>query len=107
MQPNDISADDPELIEILGTIRKQTLSMSEIIDGGPHKRTKVYEDVNTGRLATFISSGRRFALAIDYGRYLLFLKRQGAGAAPDKSKSARDRRLMALQNVAPEQDAAA
>src|SRR4051812_1979187 len=82
MQVADSRDGDPELLEIVSAIMKAhgktALPVSLLVGDGPHGRTKLYEDINGGRLVTFVSSGRRFALVTDYARYLLLLKRQGA-----------------------------
>ena len=94
MEPTTIdAANDAELREILATLLKPVYPLSEITTTGPFGPTKTYEEVNSGRLKTFIASGRRLALAIDYARWLLLLKREGA-AKPNEgplSEPARDR----------------
>jgi hypothetical protein len=75
--PPSIADDDPEVLRVLASIRKPVLKLSEVISAGPHGRTKVYQDLSTGLLTTFVSSGRRFVFAIDYARYLVALRRIG------------------------------
>jgi hypothetical protein len=73
----DIRDDDPQVIRVLAGLRKPVLKLTEVIEGGPHGRTGVYEDINAGLLVTFTSRGRRFAYAVDYARYLVALRRVG------------------------------
>jgi hypothetical protein len=62
--PPSIADDDPEVLRVLAGIRKPVLKLSEVISAGPHGRTRVYQDLSTGLLATFVSSGRRFVFAV-------------------------------------------
>jgi hypothetical protein len=88
-----ISDDDPALQKILRAITKPVLSMVEIVEDGPFRRTMTYAHANSydnatathesipgGLLATWIAHGRRFAFALDYAKYLLALKRLGEQA---------------------------
>jgi hypothetical protein len=96
-RPNPILAaitdDDPELEAILRGINKPVYSINEMVDGGPFRKTVIYDHARphekredetgkrgrkeTGLLRTWTAMGRRYAFALDYARYLLALKRLG------------------------------
>lgn len=82
-----ISDDDPELSVILAGIKTPVVSINQMIEAGPHKRTVIYDNAKpyadadggdkgdcTGLLRTWTSMGRRHAFALDYAKYLLALK---------------------------------
>jgi hypothetical protein len=78
-QPHPILAaiqnDDPELAVVLAGIKTPVVSISQMIAGGPHGRTVLYDGINNGLLKTWVSMGKRNAFAHDYAKYLLALKR--------------------------------
>jgi hypothetical protein len=82
-----IPNDDPELSIILAGIKTPVVSISQMIESGPHGRTVLYDHINTGLLRTWTSMGRRHAFALDYAKYLLALKK--IGAAPPRPKVGR------------------
>jgi hypothetical protein len=80
--PKNISIDDPELVELLHSLPKPVYSITEIIAVGPCGRTEVYRHVGSRALETFTVGNRRFAFAVNIGRWLLWLKREGQQKAP-------------------------
>jgi len=94
----DIASDDPDVLELLRSWgNRPTWPVSEIFKTGPFGRAKGYEYINSGELPTFMFGGRRFVLALDYARFLIAVKREGAsGANPELSRTARERRLAAI-----------
>jgi hypothetical protein len=93
MLPADIQLDDPELLEILATLPKDAYSINDIIANGPKKRTDLYHDINSGKLRTFLCGRFRLALKIDYAKYLLLLRREGAASDRDTELRQRGRDL--------------
>src|SRR5262249_41222467 len=78
-----IENDDPELMIILAGIKTPVVSINQMIEAGPHKRTVIYGHIAAGLLRTWTSMGRRHAFAVDYAKYLLSLKRlEWAGEKP-------------------------
>jgi hypothetical protein len=73
-----ISNDDPELAVVLAGIKSPVVSINQMIEAGPHRRTVIYNHINAGLLRTWTSMGRRQAFAHDYAKYLLALKIIGA-----------------------------
>jgi hypothetical protein len=82
-----ISNDDPELAVVLAGIKSPVVSINQMIEAGPHRRTLIYNHIkpfsptapgNAGLLRTWTSMGRRQAFAHDYAKYLLALKIIGA-----------------------------
>jgi hypothetical protein len=87
MSPKDIPADDPEFVEIMRTLHKPVYPIGEIIKDrrgglGPLGRTETYSHVGSGALVTFTVGSGRFATAADFGKWLLWLKREGQQTAP-------------------------
>ncbi len=90
---SDIRNDDPELAEILLGMKKEAYTLRDIIDSGPVRHSKLYEEVEKGRLRTSFCGTRRFATAVDYAKWLLLLRREteAAGLAEINSASRRKR----------------
>jgi hypothetical protein len=102
MQNNnsEIRDDDPELAEVLRVLGRPIYSVNEILESGPYKRTRIYQDINSGRLVTFLAGTRRFSLAPDYAKYLLLLKREGTAdsvGSEARSEEARNRQRSAIR----------
>jgi len=81
-----IPDDDPELTAILPGIKTPVVSINQMLDAGPHRKTVLYDhakpyaensDRVTGILETWTSMGRRYAFALAYAKYLLCLKLLG------------------------------
>jgi hypothetical protein len=98
----NISADDPELGDILRGIGKPAIPINDVITSGPFGRTSTYDHTKshdsgekkdcTGLLKTWVSAGRRFVFAIDYAKYLLAVKRIGKSRPHRQNIPRRDRR---------------
>jgi len=93
-----IADDDPEVQRILAAIHKVVLSMSDMVAGGPHKTTTLYDHLKsfsddedkkdrTGLLLTWLSMGRRYCYGIDYAKYSVALKRLGETQQPARKDS--------------------
>jgi hypothetical protein len=98
--PVYIRDDDHELLELVRTFGKPVFPVGEIFSKGGFGRTKGYELLNSGELPSFFVGSRRYVLALDYGRFLLRLKRAGNtenNEADQRSASARERRLKTME----------
>ena len=94
MTLDDIADDDPELIALLRTLRKATFSIGEIVENGPAKRRKVYTEIEKRRLRVAYCGVRPFATNLDYGKWLLLMRRESAASAIGQQRGEKARALV-------------
>ena len=73
----DISADDPEVSELLRGLAQPTYSLAEIV-GRPTGRSKLYEDIRNKRIRVSYTGTRPFVVNVDLAKYLVLLRRESA-----------------------------
>jgi hypothetical protein len=83
MQITEIRDDDPELAQIMATLRNPTYPLKAVIERGPFRTTKIFEEMAAGRLVTHLCGSRRIVFAANFGKWLLLLKRE-AESRPDR-----------------------
>jgi hypothetical protein len=95
MLPIDIASDDPEFLDLLHSLPKATFTIGEIVANGPARTTKVYSEIEAGRLVAAYCGARRFVTAPDYARWLLIMRRESSAsdAAQERGDQASARQL--------------